>query len=172
MGGKIWAESAKGQGSCFSVMLPLLDTPVQPHAVASKSAPAAASEPFGRDRWVLLAEDNPVNQVVAGAMLRRLGFQVAVVGDGQQALDVVEMRRDLAAILLDIQMPVLGGFDTSGALRRRERETGTPLPPIIALTAHALDEDRQKCAEAGMNDYLSKPVLIETLARILRTWAP
>jgi PAS domain S-box-containing protein len=105
---------------------------------------------------VLLAEDNPVNQKVAVALLEKRGHSVTVVGDGAAALEALE-RPEFDLVLLDVQMPVLDGLETARRLRARERETGRHVP-VIAMTAYAMKGDRERCLEAGMDGYLSKPV--------------
>lgn len=117
------------------------------------------------DSKILLVEDNQVNQVVAVSLLKRIGIRPEVVSDGAEALEKVHregVRYDL--ILMDCQMPVMDGFETTRRIR------GMPhiiQPPIVALTAHAMRGDNERCLAAGMNDYLTKPVKIESLARIL-----
>jgi len=123
---------------------------------AGSSAPQKA-------RSVLLVEDNPVNQTVATKILQRAGYEVVTAGDGQEAIEWFERRRfDL--ILMDVQMPVMGGLDATKAIRAREARRSWAMSgrwevtPIIAMTAHVMQGDRERCLEAGMDDYVSKPV--------------
>lgn len=118
---------------------------------------------------VLLAEDNPVNQEVATAMLHRIGLQHKVAANGQEALELLaEDNFDL--ILMDCQMPVMDGFEATARIRQKESEYGSIKQPIIALTANAIVGDREMCLEKGMDDYLSKPFSIEQLHEILSRW--
>ena len=115
---------------------------------------------------ILLAEDNPVNQRVAMVMLRKLGHQVSVVDDGEQAVARAEAETfDLA--LMDVQMPHLDGLEASARIRARAAQAGKPRLPIIAMTAHAMKGDRERCLEAGMDDYMSKPIRLAELAAVL-----
>jgi len=123
---------------------------------------------LGRAR-VLVAEDNPVNQKVAARMLESLGYRVEVVGDGLEALEALSRGR-YGAVLMDVQMPRLDGNGATAEIRRRESEAGGPATPIVAMTANALAGDREKALEAGMDDYVSKPVSREDLAAVLRRW--
>jgi PAS domain S-box-containing protein len=117
--------------------------------------PAAEPAPGGTLR-VLLAEDHPVNQRVASHMLEKLGHHVTIAGDGRQAVEACAAA-DYDLVLMDLQMPVLGGFEALRALRDREGAWGRHVP-VIALTAHAMQGDRERCLEAGFDGYLSKPV--------------
>jgi len=118
---------------------------------------------------LLLVEDNPVNQLVAVGLLRRLGYTADVAGDGAQAL-AMAADTAYAAVLMDCQMPVMDGYAAAEEIRRREG-TGARRP-IIALTASALAEDRQRCLAAGMDDYISKPIKAAVLAEVLTRWVP
>jgi len=126
---------------------------------AGEPAPRATDKrrtPRGRRLRVLLAEDNPVNQRVASGMLERLGHQPALAANGREALALLERERfDL--VLMDVQMPELDGLETTAAIRERERDTGAHVP-IVALTAHAMKGDAEKCLAAGMDGYLAKPL--------------
>ncbi len=118
---------------------------------------------------ILLVEDNSVNQNVAMRQLERLGYVVHVVSNGSEALDALQ-REDYALVLMDCQMPIMDGFEACRRLREREAMAGKPRLPVIAMTANAVEGDREKCLEAGMDDYLPKPVRIETLQEKLRAW--
>jgi signal transduction histidine kinase/CheY-like chemotaxis protein len=114
---------------------------------------------------ILLAEDNPVNQKLAMRLLERRGFNVTVVGDGRAALGALESAH-FDAILMDVQMPELDGFQTTAAIREKEKVTGAHIP-IIAMTAHALKGDQERCLEAGMDAYVSKPIRTVELFKII-----
>jgi len=114
---------------------------------------------------VLLVEDNLVNQKVTGLTLRRLGYDVETAANGKLALEAVQRKR-FAAVLMDCQMPVMDGFEATEEIRVLENGD----VPIIAMTAAAQDQDRERCLEAGMNDYLSKPVQKADLERMLSKW--
>ncbi|MCJ8168829.1 hybrid sensor histidine kinase/response regulator [Atopomonas sediminilitoris] len=129
--------------------------------------PRAQSLPSNRlGAHVLLVEDNPVNQLVAKGMLASLGCTVALAQDGQQALERLPQER-VDLVLMDCNMPVLDGYEATRRLRADGRWNDLP---VIALTANALAEDRQKCKDAGMNDYLSKPFQREDLQKIIHYW--
>ncbi|ABK98532.1 response regulator [Pelobacter propionicus] len=126
------------------------------------------------DSSALLVEDNLVNQDVGREMLRFLGYEVTVASNGSEALDLLASRR-FSIILMDCQMPVMDGYQTTKELRLREKSApgeggGTPHQTVIALTAHAGEQDRELCMEAGMDDYLTKPYTLEQLTGILSRW--
>jgi len=151
--------------ACLAARLPRR---ALPPAAASDAAPALPSA--RRARRVLLAEDNPVNVEVARAMLESLGLETGCAKNGQEALRAVhEGRWD--AVLMDCQMPVMDGFVATGEIRRHERETGRQRGlPVIAITANALQGDREACLAAGMDDYLSKPFTQQQLAAVIGRW--
>lgn len=124
---------------------------------------------------ILVAEDNLVNQKLAVRMLERLGYQPDIVSNGQEALTAFE-REAYAAIVMDCQMPVMDGYVATRAIREREQQADSSKVsahiPIIALTANAMQGDRERCKAAGMDDYLSKPVKTDDLGRILQRWVP
>ena len=116
---------------------------------------------------ILLAEDNPDNQALAGLILRKAGYQVEVADNGRQAVDkFMKAPQDFDLILMDIQMPELDGFEATQLIRK----SGFKSIPIIALTAHAMLEDREKCLDAGMDDYVTKPIKREVIYEIVNKW--
>ena len=133
------------------------------HVTASTSA-ATASSPI-----ILIAEDNDINQSVAVQMLERRGYRTEIAQDGREALAALR-RRSFAAVLMDCQMPEMNGYDATRELRRRE--DGNRHIPVVAMTAHALRGDRERCLASGMDDYLAKPLRREELDRVLGRWAP
>ena len=120
---------------------------------------------------ILVADDNIVNQKVAACQLERLGYRTDVVANGLEAVEAVS-RIDYALVLMDCQMPELDGFEATAAIRREERHRKRRRIPIIALTASAGKDDQQKCFEAGMDAFLSKPVKKEELSVAIKKWAP
>ena len=123
-------------------------------------------EKNGVKKRILLVEDNPINQKIAEKMLLRLNYEVVIAPNGQEALNILSEGKDkFNLILMDVQMPVLNGLDATKELRAK----GVFLP-VIAMTANVLKGDREICLEAGMNDYIGKPVRIETLETTLSRW--
>ena len=164
MGGVLRAESQEGQGSTFTLEVPLPFS-LQPRSLPSSVQPEGGQ---GDGQKVLLVEDNPVNQTVIEAMLRSLGYQVELVGDGARAVRSVEQQR-FAAVLMDCRLPIMDGYEATRQIRRLD---GQGSMPIIALTANALQGDRDACLDCGMNDYLAKPFKRADLQRVLQRWLP
>jgi CheY-like chemotaxis protein len=116
---------------------------------------------------VLLVEDNPVNRKVAVRLLEKQGHKVITANNGREALDVLEkLNWTIDLILMDVQMPEMDGYQATAAIREHERRMGGHLP-IVAMTAHALDRDRERCLAAGMDAYLTKPIQIDKLFELI-----
>jgi len=140
---------------------------LQPEVVAINDAQQDTAASISRGR-VLLVEDNPVNQLVAKGMLGKLGCDVVVAAHGAEALDQLEFN-DFDLVLMDCNMPVMDGYEASRQIRQSGR---WPQLPIVALTANAMSEERERCRAAGMSDYLAKPFRREELAALLDQWVP
>jgi signal transduction histidine kinase len=164
MGGTLRAQSRAAQGSVFTLEIPLRFRQQLPGEAGKQPGLGNA----GSGRRVLLVEDNPVNQTVIEAMLESLGYHVVVANDGVQAVHAAE-RQEFDAILMDCRLPGLDGYEATRRIRRLE---GCRMLPIIALTANALQGDRERCLEAGMNDYLAKPFKRTELQQLLLRWLP
>ena len=167
-GGRIWVESNEGSGSKFFVRIPLEVAQKSKRAVVETkdNGPERVSLD-GRTPEILLVEDNAVNQKVVLAILSKRGFHVDIAANGLEALSALQKGKyDL--VLMDVQMPYMDGIEATRKIRSELRLTDLP---IIAMTAHAMTGDRERCLDAGMNDYASKPVnpatLVHTIMRYL-----
>ncbi len=170
MGGDAGIDSEPGQGSRFWFRVRVL---LQAEARQSHRISAAAVQVKDLTGTVLLADDNPTNQMVIMGMLDVLdgsGLAVTVVEDGQQALDFITQGGAPDLVLMDILMPVMGGLEATEKIRLWEADHGKPRLPILALTASAFDEDRQACLAAGMDDLLVKPIDMKKLQATLVHW--
>jgi CheY-like chemotaxis protein len=169
MGGRIEAESQSGKGSSFRLLLPLPEARVS--RSGEEAVPVKAQELDLSGTRVLLAEDNPVNRMVAVKLLERMGLEVETAGNGLDAFGRwKESAFDL--VLMDCQMPEMDGYAATRAIRDAERAENRRRTPIVALTANAMEEDRLRCLEAGMDDHIVKPFKTETLHTTVARWAP
>ena len=154
-----WAANQQGDTSVFVTRHSLAEAQAASAEVDIEEAPSISLR-------VLVVEDNLVNQMIASKMLEKLGCQVDVAANGQEAVDMLEML-PYHVVFMDCQMPEMDGFEATLVIRRKEESSGEHVP-IIAMTANAMASDRERCLEAGMDDYLSKPVQLADLQRMVR----
>ncbi len=177
LGGNITVESEPGNGTTFRVTLDagslqsmkLLDNPNTTEINRSPTTASEKDKPIKLDCNILLAEDGPDNQRLISFVLKKVGAEVTVVENGKLAVDAALAARDAGTpfdvILMDMQMPIMGGYEASTLLRRKGY-TGS----IIALTAHAMADDRKKCIDAGCNDYTTKPINRKKMFEMIQYW--
>jgi signal transduction histidine kinase/CheY-like chemotaxis protein len=171
MGGRIWVDSEDGKGSTFQFTATFGHQPlvVSRQPATESHQPSAGSHQPAPLR-ILLAEDNAINQKLAVRLLEKRGHSVVVANNGRAAVDAYQLQRfDL--ILMDVQMPGMDGFEATAAIRAHEAARPGPRVPIVAMTAHAMKGDRERCLAAGMDGYVAKPIdtqrLFETIRRLL-----
>lgn len=165
------------QGFAGAVTYPFRSRPLEKilvNILSGRQGEQPSSKRLDQDKFhcrVLLAEDNEVNQKVATKMLSKLGAKFEVAADGQEALEALS-RSHFDLVLMDLQMPRLDGLEATIALRSRRASAVNSNVPVVALTAHATDDHRKRCFESGMSDFLTKPLRLKDLRRVLREWLP
>ena len=178
MGGDVGVDSQPAQGSRFWFRIradrvaasAAAATPIsRPSTQGSGITQSPATRLAGQ---VLVVEDNAVNRKLIEALLKKFGIEARSVENGQEALAALDTDHRPDMVLMDIQMPVMDGITATEELRRRDREAGRPHLPVIALTAGAFEDDRRRCMEAGLDDFLTKPVIVDELVAMLEKWLP
>ncbi|HXS95626.1 MAG TPA: ATP-binding protein [Candidatus Limnocylindrales bacterium] len=182
MNGEIWVESAPGEGSCFHFTILCGRAELRNANVDVLSSGRQGAEPAERSECnggsvahgtpplrILLTEDNVVNQAVARKLLEKHGHRVTVAATGLEALRALQTE-PFDVVLMDVQMPDMDGFQATEAIRSRERESGAHIP-IIAMTAHAMAGDRERCIGSGMDAYVSKPIRVQELLDALAKYS-
>lgn len=177
MNGKIWVESQLGKGSTFhfTVVLEALD---QESLISLENQEKNTKENekkyqiqpnINKDKiyYILLVEDNVLNQKVATILLKKMGYEVEIANDGLEAINLLKSK-DYDIVFMDMQMPNLDGLEATQRIRATGSDVKNPHVPIIAMTANALQGDRERCLAVGMNDYISKPIHIDDLQRVLK----
>ncbi len=170
MGGDLGLKSEPGKGSTFWFTVTLKKADDEMNRMAP-DASIVNDDVFNSDQTlkILIAEDNKINQIVARKILEKENFEVDIVETGKQAVDAVQTGK-YAFVFMDIQMPEMDGYEATRTIRELEKGTGNHIP-IIALTASAMEKDREKCLNVGMDEYLPKPIEKEELLRILKKTA-
>lgn len=169
MGGTLSVQSALGKGSVFSFNLPLVASQSKLKNIATDSEESqVVNYQYNNKTKILVAEDNLLSQRVAIKILEKFGLQADIVNNGIEALNAIK-KQNYNLILLDCQMPEMDGFTVAKEIRNLEKQTNSRII-IIAMTAFALEGDREKCIKAGMDDYISKPIDLDSFSNLLNRW--
>lgn len=143
--------------------------PPAPPPIEPNEPPVVEVEPEEVSKRVLLAEDNKINSKVAARQLQKLGYEVDTAMNGQEAVEAMK-HTSYGLVLMDCQMPIMDGIEATRTIRRMETTRSLRQVPIVAMTANFSEEDRQRCKEAGMDDFMTKPVRIKVLGELLEKW--
>jgi len=168
MRGRLGVDSEEGKGACFwiEVAFEVPEEKLVPDQV-EKEAVELVEELQGH---VLLVEDNPVNQIIAKKMLEKIGLSYEVVVNGEEAVTRFKQPHEFNAVLMDCQMPVMDGYEATQVIRGLEQSGSLKRIPVIAMTANAMEGDKDKCIQSGMDDYVAKPVKQDALMQVLSNW--
>ena len=167
MGGELGVESEVGRGSTFRFTVSVKELSTDEGAQSQRSRQAIL--PFGDGGRLLVVEDNVLNRKVASTMLSRLGYRVDIVENGAEAIAAVQ-NGSYELVLMDCQMPIMDGYEATRRIRKMQEEGLSAHVPIVAMTANAMQEDRDRCLQAGMDDHLAKPLQMDTLGRMVSRW--
>ena len=167
MHGQLGVDSVHGKGSCFWIETGF---EVMDQSQLLVEQPERSGEIPSLSGRVLLVEDNPVNQEVAKKMLEKIGLEYELATNGQEAIEQLQASDNFNLVLMDCQMPVKDGYEATGEIRAMESKNIIRHIPVIAMTANAMEGDREKCLDAGMDDYLPKPVKMAEMKKVLRRW--
>jgi CheY-like chemotaxis protein len=165
MGGSIEVDSEPDRGSLFHLCIPFVKPCDTGSSGQIRESGADRKQKTGKDARILLVEDNPTNQKVAKRMLEKYGYDVDMAASGREALEALS-GRNYDLVLMDVQMPEMDGIEATVAIREQERDTNRRIP-IIAMTAHAMIGDRERCLDAGMDEYVAKPVNYKDLHGVM-----
>jgi len=168
MRGRLGVESEEGKGACFWIEIGF-EIPDE-KVVPGQKEEEAETPVESLEGHVLLVEDNPVNQVIAKKMLEKAGLTYEVVVNGEEAVERVKQPHEFNLILMDCQMPVMDGYEATQSIRSYEQEISAARLPVVAMTANAMEGDKDKCLKAGMDDYVAKPVKQDSLKQVLSHW--
>ena len=179
--GKIWAKSNFGKGSSFyfQFTLPYFeDQRIKNIIPQQNSDKKRESDPINDTNTdikkmlkILIVEDDKINQKVIELRMQSLGFKITIVENGKEAIDILK-ETDFDIVFMDIQMPILDGFETTKLIRSPKSQVKNHNITIIAMTAFAMKGDKENCFSIGMNDYIPKPIKVEELKKILKKWLP
>ncbi len=167
MQGEIWVESKEGEGSSFYFTC-ILGKSEEEYCVNIKEAQKEEDNNGEEALKLLIVEDDEISRMVVGKYAKKNGWQVTFAKNGKEAIEAYQNHK-FDAVLMDVQMPVLDGYKTTGVIRRMEMQKGTHTP-IIAMTANALKGDGEKCLESGMDDYMAKPIYANTFQTVVKKW--
>lgn len=161
MGGEIWVESKEKQGSVFYFTIPY--KPVKKYVAKAPEASASPADFHWENLKILIVEDNIISFKLLEISLKRTGCSILHAGNGQEAIDKVKEDKEIGLVLMDIQLPVMNGYDATVEIKKIRPEL-----TVIAQTANALDEDRNRCLEAGCADYITKPIVLDKLLHLIQ----